>query len=298
MLPFYDEAVRAEEHVPTADKIEISMFVDGSFHADTNTGGFAVVYKQFAPDSTTEQELVQVAYQMCPCVGSMDAELCAVAESLVIARQQIVKTVKALVAASPGSPVLEAIMEHAIFVNIFSDCCRNLEFFAHPDWEIAQPVSRIKAFQRCFLESHKVLDIPEFPGLTVNLNLSWVPAHRRYYEVDLHDIADKAANRARKKGSHQTIGHMKKPVLKLKLSRRDSVYGPLQRYFVADAARPSDTSPEDKKRLREDVDAGLGAEGGREAERPSDSVQPERKKQRIRMSKYDDDRSRLDDVDS
>jgi hypothetical protein len=290
ILRFFDEAVRAEAHVPTPENIEVNMFVDGSYDSTTNIGGFAVVFKDFVPKSTTKQEIVKIAYQMPDGLDSITAEACAVAESLVLARRQVVSTVKALAAADPGSPtgVLNAITQSPVVVNIFSDCCWNMEFFGKPNWEGARKVSRNKIIERCFIESHKILAVSEIPGLIVKLNMAWVPAHKPPFEVDLHVMADRAAVKARKTGSFQMIGKDE-----WKISYRFSVYGPVQHYFVADAALSPELRPQNKKRRREDEDLAPEAEGkldGQdrpEVESANDFVQPPRKKKkgfRVRTS--------------
>lgn len=256
--------------MPTPEKIEINMFVDGSYSSVNNNGGFAVVFKQFAQDSTTEQEIVQIAFQMLPGISSLKAEACAVAESLVRARRQVVETVNALAAANPGLPILQTILESPVLVNIFTDNCRNLEFFDNPCWEIPRPVSLTKIIDRCFIESHNVLAVPELPGVVVKLNLAWIPAHRAGYEVQLHVMADRAAVKARMKGSFQMIGKNGTD-----LSHRNSVYGPLQSFFVTDAALPPAPRPKSRKHSRDDPDLGAEAEGA------SDTVHPARKRQRL-----------------
>lgn len=267
---FYAEAARAEAHVPTPENIEINMFIDGSYTGFNNQGGFAVVFKQFVQDSTAEQEIVQIAFQMLPGISCIEAEACAVAESLVRARRQVVETVKALGAATPESPILQRIIQNPVLVTIFTDNCRNLEFFDNPDWEMPRPVSLTKIIDLCFLESHNVLVVPEYPGLVVKLKLAWVPAHRAGYEVRLHVMADRAAVEARRKGSFEKIGYDRTD-----LSHRNSVYGPLQSFFIADAALPPAPHPRSRKRGRDDPDLDPETDG------TSDTVEPAQKKRKF-----------------
>ncbi|KAK1830455.1 hypothetical protein QBC39DRAFT_411334 [Podospora conica] len=246
LLYYHEKAIAAQRHIPTVDKIEINVFVDGSFHPGTSDRGFAVVFQRFVLGSTTRQEVVQIAFQMKPGINSLVAEAAAMAEGLVRAKPAIVATVTALLEENPGPSTLERIKRRPIVVRIFSDCLNNLRNLRNADWQSSDRC-RTELLERCAVESHRLDIIPQFPGLPVVVDLTWAPSHRIDYPIKLHIVADERAEDARRNGSFVAIGTLES------ISINQSVIGPLGQLFPQ-AAGERERSKKRKHSLEDEED--------------------------------------------
>lgn len=190
----HEKATRAQDHVNIPEHIEVNMFADGSYDLQSHNGGYALVWNRYIPGTISQSQAMVLAFHTRSSGDSNNLEAAAVAEALRSAKKELVLVIRGFIAADPST--LETILKTPVKINIFSDSAATLGFLLRPKWARGTTLKRAILHQ-CIEASHDALNITEFPGLVVNVNLSWIPAHKPEFFIRLHDVADRAAREAR-----------------------------------------------------------------------------------------------------
>lgn len=195
---YHKTAIAAENHISTPGNIIINVSVDGSYTLHNNSGSYAVAINRGILGKDKLEPIVW-AFPMEAAGGSSQIpEAIAIAEGLIKARIELIRVIRGFISKDPSA--LKKILKHPVTINIGSDMGGNMEFFRKPLWKSLNPARR-NVLEKCFVESHNVNHVPEFPGLKVKTQVCWVPAHRSEYQAPLHNMADRAARRARELGT-------------------------------------------------------------------------------------------------
>lgn len=231
------------------------MFADGS-HGVCGTAGYAVAWQPFVPGSVTKRQLLVLGFHMKTARDNNEAESAAVAESLRRAKTELVLVIRSLLAANPGPSTLETILKNPVTINVFSDNTPTMDFLLHSRWQKVLAF-RKAILQRCVDESHDLVHIPAFPGLVVNIKLSWVPAHRSDFFVRLHELADRAAAVARLSGQcFRLIGEENDFSKKVPISSQSSVLCSLRFQDIKQMSPPPSMSRKRGAAADDDQDPG------------------------------------------
>lgn len=167
--------------------MSLAFFVDGSYDKFSETGGYGVVWNRYATGATLESERVGKGVAVAGFgLDNNICELLAIIEALQLMRAEFTRMMAAR-GRQHGEDDAEATG------TIFSDSQANIQIMQQR--VCAQPLLR-KLVESCIEAAHELQTIP---GLTVALELRWVPGHSPLgLLVPSHHWADRLGARGRK----------------------------------------------------------------------------------------------------